>query len=131
MVLTTLTKNYFCWHYTLAFVDILSIWRNITVFIYHFFSIPVLAQTFFAPWKRIHADRETKGLDLADVASTYFVNFVMRILGALIRSIIIAIGMITLSFVIIAGLVFFIFWILMPFTAVLFLAAGVYLILFK
>lgn len=127
----TFAKKYFCWHYTLAFIDIFFIWRNITVFIYHFFSIPVLMRTFFAPWKRIYADRETRGFDLADLVATFFINFIMRVFGSIMRSAVIVVGMFTLSIVIIAGLVFFLLWILVPLAAVLFWAAGMYLIIFK
>lgn len=127
----TLAKKYFCWHYTLAFIDIFSIWRNIAVFVYNFFSIPVLARTFFAPWKRIHADRKTQGLNLADLAATFCINFIMRVLGAIMRTTIIIAGITTLSIVIIVGLTFFLLWALVPLVAILFWMAGMYLIIFK
>ncbi|MBU2461108.1 hypothetical protein KKE58_02980 [Patescibacteria group bacterium] len=88
-------------------------------------------RTFFAPWKRIYADRETRGFDLADLVVTFFINFIMRVFGSIMRSAVIVVGMFTLSIVIIAGLVFFLLWILVPLAAVLFWMAGMYLIIFK
>ena len=88
-------------------------------------------RTFFAPWKRIHANREKRNFDLADFAATFLVNFIMRIMGAIMRTTIIVVGITTLSIVIVAGLVFFLLWILVPLAAILFWVAGMYLIIFK
>ena len=130
MVLITLTKNYFQWHYTLAFVDIFHIWRNITTFLFYFFSIPILIRTFFSPWKRLHADRETEGFDLVDSLSTGFVNLIMRFVGALMRSMLIIIGLCTVVAAIVGGIIFFVLWIFAPIIIVLLCAAGIHL-LFK
>ena len=128
MVFITLTRNYFQWHYTLAFVDIFHIWRNITTFLFNFFSIQILVKTFFSPWRRLHADRETEGFDLIDLLSTSFVNLTMRIVGALMRSMLIVIGLCAVTAAIVGGIIFFVFWILTPIIIVLLCAAGIHLL---
>ncbi len=128
MIFITLTRNYFQWHYTLAFVDIFHIWRNITTFLFNFFSIQILVKTFFSPWRRLHADRETEGFDLIDLLSTSFVNLTMRIVGALMRSMLIVIGLCAVTAVIVGGIIFFVFWILTPIIIVLLCAAGIHLL---
>ena len=128
MIFITLTRNYFQWHYTLAFVDIFHIWRNITTFLFNFFSIQILVKTFFSPWRRLHADRETEGFDLIDLLSTSFVNLTMRIVGALMRSMLIVIGLCAVTAAIVGGIIFFVFWILTPIIIVLLCAAGIHLL---
>ena len=131
MVFFTLTRNYFQWHYTLAFIDIFHIWRNITNFLFNFFSIPILIRTFFSPWRRLHADRETEGFDLVDSLSTGLVNLIMRIVGALMRSMLIVIGLCAVVVAIVGGIIFFILWTVAPIIIVLLCAAGIHLLFFN
>ena len=131
MVIFTLIRNYFQWHYTLAFVDIFHIWRNITNFLFNFFSIPILIRTFFSPWRRLHADRETEGFDLVDSLSTSFVNLIMRIVGALMRSMLIIVGLFAVTVSIVGGIIFFIIWTFMPVIIIVLCAAGIHLLLLK
>ena len=131
MVLMILIKNYFKWHYSLAFVDIFHIWRDMTLFVFNFFSISTLMRTFFSPWKRLYAQRNTKGFDVFDMVSTHFVNMVMRVVGALMRSVLIVVGLLTIGVVVIGGVIFFIGWMVMPFLIVFLCVAGIHLLLFK
>lgn len=128
MVFITLGLNYFQWHYTLAYVDIFHIWRNITAFLFNFFSIPILVRTFFAPWKRLQAERETKGFDLIDSLSTGFINLIMRIVGAMMRTVLIVVGLCVVVIAIIVGIIFFILWMLAPIIIVLLCVAGIHLL---
>lgn len=128
MVLITLGRNYFQWHYTLAFVDIFHIWRNITIFLFNFFSIPILVRTLFSPWRRLQAERETQGFDLIDSLSTGFINLIMRIVGAMMRSVLIVAGLIVVSLEIIAGIIFLLLWTFAPIIVILLLTAGTHLL---
>lgn len=128
MLFVTVLQDYLLWHYTRAFRDIFNIWRNLTYFVFHFFSIPLLLRTFFAPWKRIEAERETVGLDLKDYFSTKLVNLIMRVVGATMRTILIMIGLACTGAVVVAGLIFFVIWPLVPLLIVVFIVAGITLI---
>ena len=116
------------WHYTRAFKDIFTIWRDLTYFVFHFFSIPILLRTFFAPWKRIEAQRETAGLDLKDYFSTKLVNLILRLVGAFLRTVLIAIGLMCTGTIVVLGLGFLVVWPFLPFIIVMFISAGITLV---
>ncbi len=130
MVLVTVFRDYIRWHYSLAFSDIFHIWRDITHFVFHFFSIPLLLRTFFAPWKRIEATRETQGLNIGDYISTKLVNTIMRFIGACMRTALIFAGLAILGTVVLAGLAFFVLWTLLPVVVLMFAGAGMQLMIF-
>jgi hypothetical protein len=130
MILFTVFRDYLTWHYSRAFSDIFAIWRNITHFIFHFFSIPLLFRTLFAPWKRIEAVRETEGLNLGDFLATKIVNLIMRLVGAMMRTILIAVGLAVTGSVVVAGCFFFAAWTLLPVAVVVLVLAGAHLLIF-
>ncbi len=122
--------DYIHWHYSRAFSDIFHIWRNVTYFVFNFFSIPLLLRTLFSPWKRIEATRETQGLDIGDFISTKIVNTIMRLIGALMRGSLIVVGLFFVGLSVVFGLLFFVLWTLLPFVVVVFTGAGLKLIVF-
>lgn len=130
MGLVTVLGDYIRWHYSRAFSDIFNIWRNLTHFVFHFFSIPLLLRTFFAPWKRIEARRETTGLDIGDWISTKVVNTIMRFVGALMRFSLISAGLFFTGLVVVGGLVFFVAWVFLPGVIASIAGIGIYLMLF-
>lgn len=104
--------DYFLWHYGKAFRDILAVWINLFWFVIHFFSIPLLFKTLLAPWRRVKEDLHQRSIE--DFFGAVVVNTVTRIVGALVRLLIIAVGLCALFFLL-AGLFFFlIFWLLAP-----------------
>lgn len=109
MNIFTLFFYYFYWHYTRALLDIISIWRNLVWFVWNYFSISLLFRTLFSPWRRLGEQR--KGFfDPVFLVIDIF----MRIFGAIIRSIMIFIGLLFVSLFIIMGPIFFIIWIALP-----------------
>ncbi|MCK5026992.1 MAG: hypothetical protein KAS07_01095 [Candidatus Pacebacteria bacterium] len=130
MALFIVLRDYVCWHYSRAFSDIFHIWSNITHFVFHFFSIPLLLRTFFAPWKRIEATRETQGLNISDYISTKLVNTIMRLIGASMRAVLIFIGLVVVATVVIAGMIFFVLWVLLPIIVLIFAGAGIQVMIF-
>ena len=123
MRIISLSLYYFSWHYSHAFRNIFGVWSNFLWFVYHFFSVPILFATLFAPWKRMQEERD-RVFDLERIASAIVVNVVMRIVGFFVRSIFIIIGMVALVTVVVFGVVFYIFWVLAPFIVVIVLIAG-------
>ena len=130
MTVLLILRDYMRWHYTRAFSDSFAIWRNITYFVFTFFSIPLLLRTLFQPWKRIEAERESSGFDLQDYLSTKLVNFIMRLVGAAMRLMLIFIGLMCTGFVVVVGLQFFIVWIFLPINLVLLMVSALSLIIF-
>ena len=87
------------WYYSRAFYGIVSVWMNLMWFVTHFFSIPLLLKTLFAPWKRMTDSSHHAGLE--DLLATIVMNIMTRIFGAIIRMCIILNGL----FVLVLGVV--------------------------
>jgi hypothetical protein len=106
----------------------LRIAGNYMWFFWHFFSIPLLLKTFFYPWKRLDEEKK-KGFGISKTFERFTVNTLMRIVGMLIRTVTIALGLLTLVSAFIAGLVGFMLWTVLPFVVILFFVNGLLLII--
>ena len=73
------------WLYQRGIAEYFRAWGNIHWFLYHYFSVPVLLRTFFAPFHRIREYR-ARGFDLEDWAGVFIVNNLMRFVGIVVRS---------------------------------------------
>lgn len=102
--------HYLVWHYGRAYYDIKSVWKNFLVFIYHFFSIPVLLRTFFSPWQRMHDGYTSQ----SPIYETFIFNTIMRVVGMVVRLFVILIGIACLIVFLTLGIIFFITWFLLP-----------------
>lgn len=113
MLLTTILHHYLLWHYSRAFLDLFHVWRNLLWFIIHFFSLPQLARSLIAPYRRITEERgETWSIE--DLAGFVIIGMISRIIGFLIRTILIIFGTTTLLLGTLAGVLTFCFWVLAP-----------------
>lgn len=124
MVLFELAWNYLKWHYTLAIVNIFSIWGNFCWFLWNYFSIRQLARTLFTPWRRL-AESADSVFDFFNYFSSILITLIMRVVGVLVRSAVILIGLATMALVTATGAIFLLAWILMPFILIMLLAVGV------
>ncbi|MFY9463399.1 MAG: hypothetical protein WAP52_04445, partial [Candidatus Sungiibacteriota bacterium] len=59
-------KDYIIWHYGKAVRDFFGIAYDVLWFGYHFFSLPLLARTLFAPLSRIRAG----SISITDIAGS-------------------------------------------------------------
>lgn len=123
MAIVILFWQILVWHYFVAPIQFIKIWRDLMWFLYHFFSIPVLTSTLFSKWKRIGEVRH-KRLDIGDFLATFFVNTVMRIVGFFIRSVTIIVGILSIVLFIGIGMVLFVAWFLYPVVVVILFVAG-------
>ena len=128
MLFAAIIRDYFVWHYTQAWFLLWGVWRNFMWFVIHFFSIPQLMRSWFAPFKRITERRGDK-FNLEDLASYVIIGFLSRIIGALIRTVIIIIGLITLALTVIGGFVVYLLWALVPFMIIGILGMSISLLL--
>jgi hypothetical protein len=95
-------------------VFLLGVWKNYIIFALNYFSLPVLLKSLFAPWRRYRWNYP-KVLDIAEFMSTVVSNFFSRLIGALVRIVLIIVGIIFQILVIFSGLIIFLFWLLVPF----------------
>ena len=114
MSILVVLPYYIAWHYSQALYDLLGIWRNFFIFIYKFFSIKDLFLTLFSPWQRMQEGLR-KGFGLEELFATLVVNTIMRLVGAVVRSVVIILGIIALLVCLGTGLLVFLAWLLLPF----------------
>ncbi len=93
--------------------NILRAWRNFLKFNLNYFSIPLLLKTFFSPWRRYKVSYG-KGFDFGKYFEALFSNLIFRILGAILRSFLIFIGLLAEIFIILGGVIVFSGWLISP-----------------
>lgn len=101
------------WYFFDVPLGILKAWKNFLKFNLKYFSVILLLKTLFSTWKR---DRESygRGFDFGKFFEIFFGNLISRILGFLIRSVLIIIGLLVEIIIIIIGLFIFFSWLIMP-----------------
>ena len=124
MKILSFTLQYAVWHYSRALFDIIGIIQNFVWFLYHYFSLPILARTFFTPWRRMNILHE-KREGFNTFFSSLVVNIMMRLVGIIMRIIIILIGIFAIFAMSAFGIIFLIFWLFLPFIILALFVAGV------
>lgn len=124
MRFATVIGHYFVWHYSRAISDLTRIYRNLIIFTFDFFSISILVDSYFAPWRRMGEDYPEHGVDLFGYFSTFLVNIIMRVVGVTMRTIVITVGMTATLLVVTSYLAVLITWIVLPFVVVILLSLG-------
>ena len=122
-----LLLRYFKWHYLEASKEILKGWGNILWFEFNYFSVFVLLQTFFSPWKKITWDYG-RGFDISRYLFIFSSNLVSRVLGAFVRSLLIATGVVGQLALLFLGSIFFLFWLVLPAFIVATFLYGIFLL---
>ena len=105
--------QYLCWQFLEMPGNILKAWKNFLLFNLNYFSIPLLLKTLFSPWHRYRVSYG-KGFDIGRYFGALFSNLIFRILGAVMRSFLIFIGLLIEVFVIFAGIIIFLGWLVLP-----------------
>ena len=116
--------HYVVWHYTQAFFQFFNIWRNLIWFVVHFFSLPDLLRSWIAPWKRITETR-AKAWDVEDFIGTIIINLLSRIIGFIMRTIVIILGTFSLFATLIGGVGGLLVWVVAPALIIFLLILGV------
>lgn len=101
------------WYFIDTSKDILRGWRNFLKFNLEFFSTIMLLKTFFSPWRR-YQWVFPRGFDVGKYAEVIVSNLVSRVLGAIVRSVLIVVGLSMEVVVFFTGLFVFIAWLVLP-----------------
>ena len=120
-------KNLIVWIYFIAPLQFLKIWSDLVWFLYNFFSIGLLTRTLFSKWQQIGEVRHKRGFQ--ELFSALVINSLMRIVGFIIRSIVIIAGLVVVFFAILFGAIAFILWFLLPIFIIITFASGVRLLI--
>ncbi len=121
--------GYLKWHYSKALVAVFSFWKNLLVFLFNFFSIKNLLGNFFTPWKRL-ADSYPERFDIKAYFFAFIANMIMRIVGMILRSIVVFIGLVCCAIFIICFPLALLIWFALPIIIAILIMYGMYF-LFK
>jgi len=116
--------SWFFWHFYEAPKFLFSVWKNYLSFFLDYFSVPLLIATLFSPWRK-YKWRYPRGFDLWAYFETFISNFFSRIMGAMVRVVLIVLGVIFQIFIFVAGILLILLWVLMPWVLI-----GLVLVLF-
>lgn len=117
MNLFTFLPHYFLWHYSMALVDWARAVSNLFWFLWHFFSVELLARSFFVPWKRL-------GESQGSFIGRAIVGTAMRAIGVVAR---LALGALAAFAFVVAALASFgalLLWLALPFMIAFLLFIG-------
>ncbi len=101
------------WHYAGALQGIYFKWKEILRFNLDYFSIPFLVKTIFAPWRR-YKFSFGKGFNIGKVAEVVVFNTFSRLVGAVVRTMVIITGLITHFLILFFGIFITLCWLLLP-----------------
>ncbi len=124
MRFATVLGHYFIWHYGRAIKDLTRIYRNLIVFIFNFFSVPILVVSFFSPWRRMGEEYPERSVEPFDYFSVFLVNLIMRLVGIFMRGIVIVVGMAFTLLLILSYPVALLCWLILPFVVVVIFFIG-------
>lgn len=110
---SVLLLRYFKWHYAHATGEILKAWAAILWFNLNYFSVGLLLESFFSPWRRIVWDYG-RGFDVGRYLFIFASNLVSRILGAVMRSFLIVAGVAIELLLVGLGILLLLAWFLLP-----------------
>jgi len=102
------------WHFNEMPRFLLGVWKNYILFALNYFSLPILLKSLFAPWRRYRWSYP-KGFNIGEFFGTLISNIFSRIIGAIMRIVLILVGFLLQIFVVLLGAIILLFWILLPF----------------
>jgi hypothetical protein len=118
MAFLAFLPQYFIWHYSTALVDFARTASNFFWCIWHYFSIEILARSFFVPWKRLN---EAQNGFIARV----IVGISMRAIGILARLAVFAAASVSFVLLSIVSVFAFVLWLILPLIVVLLFIVGI------
>jgi hypothetical protein len=119
--------QYLVWHFFDLSKEIIKAWKNFLLFNLNYFSIFLLLKTFFSPWRKYQWSYG-RGFDPKRYLEAFFSNSISRILGAIIRSFLIVIGLLAELFIFLVGLFIFLAWLFLPFLIIISLIISIKLV---
>lgn len=123
-----LVTSFFEWYLYEIPREIIGAIKNFLKFGFHYFSIFFLLKTFFFHWHK-YAWEYPRGFEPTKILETWFSNQISRILGMIVRSFLILIGIVYEIIVLIIGVISVLFWFILPFILLIGLIYGFKLLL--
>ena len=111
------------WHFWEVPKEIVAGWKNFLLFNLESFSIVLLVKTLFSYWHK-YSWSYGRGFDFKVYLEAALSNLISRIIGAIIRIILIVIGIVSELFIFFAGLIILLAWLLLPFIIIVGIVFG-------
>jgi len=105
--------------------EILRGWGNVLWFNLEYFSVLLLLRTLFAPWRHTTWS-PGRGFNIGKWVEALIGNAISRLLGAIIRTVLIVIGLLTEIALVVVGPFVFLAWFLLPFLLLFALYQGLF-----
>jgi len=115
------------WQFFDAPKAILKGWQTFLWFNLNYFSVSTLLKTYFSHWRRYRYPYG-KAFEFWKNIETFVFNIMSRIIGAILRTVFIIIGLATESLIILMGIIIFLGWLVLPFFLILGLIFGISLL---
>lgn len=129
MMALAIIRDYLVWHYSVAYIDYFSVWRNFLWAVNHAFSVPEVILHLFSPFKRLQEKKVNVLANPQEFFANLFVNIMMRIVGTMIRAALLSISAIAFTAVLLLGFAGIFFWTLAPVIVVHLMTQGLLLII--
>ena len=107
--------------------EILKGWGNFLLFNLDYFSIPILIKTFLSHWRRYYTSYG-KGFSPKRYFEAFIFNMMSRIIGAILRTFFIFLGLLVEILIVFIGAIIFLGWLLLPFLLIFSLVFGLKLL---
>lgn len=104
---------YLEWQFADAPRGILTAWKNCLKFNLEYWSVSILLKTFFSHWRR-YGYSYGKGFDIGRYFEVFTFNIISRVLGAIMRSVLIMLGLAAEVIIFLLGLAVILFWLVLP-----------------
>jgi hypothetical protein len=111
---SSLTINFIYWYFVTSPKAILKGWRNFLIWGADLFSLSLTAATFLSPWRKTVYPYRAKGLDFNALFDTIVVTNFSRLIGMVIRTLVLIFGLFFEIIIFLVGLVIFLAWFLLP-----------------
>ena len=105
--------QYLAWHFFDTPKGIFRAWQNCLKFNLNHWSVPLLLKTWFSPWRR-YKSSYGKGFSFTKYFEIFTFNMTSRVIGAIMRSVLIVIGLLMEVLVFLPGAAVLLIWLILP-----------------
>lgn len=120
--------EYISWQYSQGIQEYAEVWKNLHWFLWRFFSTRLLLVTLFQPFRRT-SESYSRGFDPSRFAQTVLVNIVTRLVGVVVRSVIISIAFLAHAALFIIGSVTLVIFLTTPLVVPASIIGGILIVL--
>lgn len=120
-----ITLSFLHWFFTRAPRDIVRLAKDFLAWAWHYFSIGYFIPRLMAPWHR-DLSEYGRGFDLKRFLQVFGWNLISRVIGAILRVIVIAVGLAVFLFIGLVSIIVFFVWFTLPLLGLFLLGLGIF-----